>query len=431
MSKSNLIQYQKIVSPENLNFVFPLSRYNQPINELKSNFISLELGAGYEFEKVIDEQINCRIMLNYQNFIGSVYSGANWNISGFSANLGLNYKFHNYKNRISEPKDFLIINDTIRMQDTIFINSEITKDEFIELSKNLKSNYKIIKTDTIKTTKQNEDYTLNIYNIKEIGEYTNYTITEDVEIVLESKLIIPNLDVKYKVNDNLYEIYNDKIEKELIEYKLNTIKCENLNSNLLSYGNEVTIKDTIFTYSPLILNINYDIYSDNELNNIFIIIKSNDTLNNKSKKIYYLDTLYLNNSKGIINYNINFEKFVYQNDKSNNTKFYYEDIKLNNSNKIKTNIDISKLELEYNLIVVDKNNNRDESINGELYFRFNNEKSKKSSQIELYSLDMNCFESSIKNNIFSDLKELENKLNIENVKYNNLNQKSLYFKLKK
>lgn len=424
-----------MLSPEDLNFVFPLSRYNQPINELKSNFISVEVGAGYEFQKVIDDNINCRIMLNYQNFIGSIYSGSNWNLNGFSTNIGLNYKFHNYKNRASEPKEYLIINDSIRIQDTTFINRDITKDEFIELSKNPNNNYKIIKIDTIKTTKQNEDYTLNIFNIKEIGAYINYNIIEDDEVVLEGQLIIPNLDVKYKINDKLFEIYNYKVEKELIDYKVHTLKCENLNNNLLSFGNENIIKDTIFTYSPPILSFNYDIYSDNELKQNFIIIKSSDKSTEKSNElsndVYYLDTLYLSNSKSNVDYKLNFTKFVFKKEKSKNINYFFEKTNANNSNKVKTNIDISKLDLEYKLVVIDKMNNRDESIYGALDFKFNNEKNKKSNQIELYSLDLNCFENSVKNKIFSNLEDLENKLNLENLKYNNLNQKSLYFKLKR
>lgn len=384
MSNSNLIQYQKITEPENLNFVFPLSRYNQELNGLKNNFYSLELALSYDIKNIFPvKNINIRPTIGYQHFLGSIYQSEKWNLTGYNFSIGFNYTFQDIDlpNNYNNDKQ-LIISDTIIIRDTTFKEVKIDKTKYYNLNNLVDS--RIVSKDKTTSTKTNEDYILEISTIKENIEVINYTLLDDEKTNTDNNelnLVIPNLDIKYINNGNLTDTYFGKVDKELYDYTVINVHCEDLlNLKLIensSHQAEV-IRDTIYTYNYPIFKFNLDVFSENEIKNSKLIL--NGYIENENKHIYS-DTIKFKNKTEKVNYNIEMDKFL----NGENLNLLYT------NSKFKTNTNLKDFTINYQLIIEDTNSNIDSTISGEILLNNTEDKPKKANRETIYKVSKTCF----------------------------------------
>ena len=390
MSNSNLIPFQKITEPENLNFVFPLSRYNQTLNGIKNNFYSIDLSLSYDIKDVFPiKNLNIRPAVGYQTFIGSIYSSEKWKISGLNLSLGFNYSINNKSTDIS-PKDLkpLVISDTIIIKDTIYTDKIVDKNTFDNLLKakdndiNAKdiNNITLYSRDTTYNSKSNLEYNLNIITIKETFENINYILDTTNNYNNNFELIIPNLAIKYLNNGILIDKYIGKVEKELFDYNLIQINCDDfLQNNLIEASNnhKTIIRDTIYHFTYPTFNFNLDVFSENEIKQSYLILNG---FIEKETKLIYSDTIYFANKTEISNYNINYDNFV--NINKNNLHFH--------DNKFTTNYNLRDFTINYNLFIEDNNSVIDSTISGEIIMSNTEDKPKKANKLDLITIDSDC-----------------------------------------
>ncbi|MFY8161780.1 MAG: hypothetical protein ACOVNU_10660 [Candidatus Kapaibacteriota bacterium] len=410
MSNSNLIQFQKITQPENLNFVFPLSRYNQEINGLKNNFYSLEVSLSYDIKNVFPvNNISIRPSLGYQYFLGSIYKEEMWKITGFNFSLGFNYLLNDNNSSQNNDKN----NKPFAITDTVIIRDTIYKELKIDKSKLSNSNFSdfnnndeitLVSSDTTINSKSNLDYTLDIITIKETYELTNVTFKEEEKTNFE--LIIPNLDIKYVQNGNLIDKYSGKVEKELYDYTLVKVDCNDIRNNLIN--NKIPeanpnltniIKDTIYTYNYPTFNFNLDIFSEEEIKQSKLIL--NGFIENETKLIYS-DTITFLGKAGNTKYVLDINHFI-----------DVEKLNLNyNNSKFKTNTNLKDFTINYNLLIEDINANIDSTISGEILLNNIEDKPKKANKEALYIIPADCFNAVGENKDNRDFADSLKKINL-------------------